>query len=332
MFSSGAVKLLSGDEAWRGLTALRFHYETQPLPTRLAWYAHQLPGWFHSLSTVVMFGVELLAPLLIFGPRRLRLGGGAAIAALQVLIAATGNYGFFNLLTLALCVVLLDDQALPWRWRGLVETAAPPRARLSWRGASSAALAGALFLLSGVVFSGTLGLRIPWPRPILRVLDVADSFRSINGYGLFAVMTTSRPEIVVEGSADGVTWVPYGFKWKPVDPHRAPGFVAPHQPRLDWQMWFAALGTCDRNPWFVQFLGRLLQGSPEVLGLLAGNPFPEKPPRQIRAVLYEYRFSDPATRREDGAWWQRRTLGLYCPVLSLKDEARASSTGEDPAH
>lgn len=345
MFSSGVVKLRSGDEAWRGLTALRFHYETQPLPTLLAWYAHQLPGWFHSLSTLVMFGVELLAPLLIFAPRRLRLGACAAMAALQVLIAATGNYGFFNLLTLALCVLLLDDQALPRRWRDRGEAATLPHARFSRRARTT--LAGAFFVLSGVVFSGTLGLRIPWPEPVLQLLDVASSFRSINGYGLFAVMTTSRPEIVVEGSADGVTWLPYGFKWKPVDPRRPPGFVAPHQPRLDWQMWFAALSTCDRNPWFVQFLGRLLQGSPEVLGLLAGDPFPGKPPRQVRAVLYEYHFSDSGTRREDGAWWRRRPLGLYCPVLSLtaaeppgasgrsdrlSDDAGASSTGEESAH
>ena len=317
MFSSGFVKLRSGDEAWRGLTALRFHYETQPLPTWVAWYAHQLPGWFQTLSALVMFAVELLVPLMIFAPRRLRLAACGAMAALQVLIAVTGNYGFFNLLTLALCVLLLDDQALPRRWRGSVAVVGMDRARRAWPRRLGAFMAAILFVLSGIVFSGTLGLAIPWPVPVLKLLDLADPFRSINGYGLFAVMTTSRPEIVVEGSTDGVTWRPYDFKWKPVDPHHPPAFVAPHQPRLDWQMWFAALGTCDRNPWFRQFLGRLLQGSPPVLDLLADNPFPEKPPRAVRAVLYDYRFSDRATRRQDGAWWQRRPLGLYCPILSL---------------
>ena len=242
MFSSGVVKLRSGDEAWRGLTALRFHYETQPLPTPLAWYAHQLPGWFHSLSTVVMFSAELLAPLLIFAPRRLRLGACAAMAGLQVLIAATGNYGFFNLLTLALCVLLLDDQALPSRWRGRGEAASPERTRLSWRGASSAALAAALFLLSAIVFSGTLGLRIPWPRPILQALDVADSFRSINGYGLFAVMTTSRPEIVVEGSADGLTWLPVRVQ---VEARRAGVGRPVSWPRTS-RGW---TGRCGSRPW-----------------------------------------------------------------------------------
>src|SRR5262249_38271432 len=140
-----------------------------------------------------------------------------------------------------------------------------------------------------------------------------------NSYGLFAVMTTRRPEIVVEGSDDARTWRPYEFRWKPGDPGRRPAFTGLHLPRLDWQMWFAALSRCRENSWFVAFLVRLLQGRPEVLELLDQNPFPERPPRYIRAVLYQYHFTDSLTSRQEGTWWRRVQIGLYSPVLSLKN-------------
>jgi hypothetical protein len=150
------------------------------------------------------------------------------------------------------------------------------------------------------------------------VFYAAQPLRSVNSYGLFAVMTTTRPEIIVEGSNDRQTWLAYEFKHKPGDAQRRPGFVAPHQPRLDWQMWFAALGTYRENPWFINFCVRLLQGSPEVLALLERNPFPNRPPRYVRATVYEYRFTSAAERRATGAWWRREFKGEYCPVLSLR--------------
>ena len=150
-------------------------------------------------------------------------------------------------------------------------------------------------------------------------MRIADGpFRTVNSYGLFAVMTTSRPEIIVEGSNDGTTWQPYEFKWKAGDLKTAPEFNLPHQPRLDWQMWFAALGNYHRNPWFLNFLTRLLEGSPPVLKLLKKNPFPDAPPRYIRATLYDYQFTDLATLRTEGKWWRRTPRGLYCPVVSLR--------------
>ncbi len=160
-------------------------------------------------------------------------------------------------------------------------------------------------------------MSITWPAPIPQLDRALRPFRIVNAYGLFAVMTTTRPEIVVEGSDDGTTWKAYDFKWKPGDLARPPAFVEPHQPRLDWQMWFAALGTYERNRWFQNFLIRLLQGSPEVLALLERNPFPDRPPRYVRAVLYDYRFTDLATRRDTGAWWRRELKGLYSPVQTL---------------
>ena len=163
----------------------------------------------------------------------------------------------------------------------------------------------------------TLRLNISWPAPLTGLYRIVAPFRSANSYGLFAVMTTERPEIIVEGSDDGENWLAYEFKWKPGDLTRRPGFVEPHQPRLDWQMWFAALGNYQENRWFVEFLERLLRGSPQVLRLLEKNPFPKAPPRYIRAVVYQYHFTGWAALRSQGAWWRREYKGLYCPTMSL---------------
>ncbi len=314
IFSSGFVKLASGDPNWRNLTALTYHYWTQPLPPWTAWYVSHSPVWFHKFSCLVMFAIELGAPFLVIAPRRLRLIGFGAIVGLQAIIAATGNYAFFNLLTAALCVLLLDDAVFPSRLRERAATD-PRAARGRWPRVVLAPVATAVLLASLVEFAGTLRFRFPWPGFAIAATRAAIAFRSVGNYGLFMVMTTSRLEIIVEGSEDGAAWLPYEFRWKPGDVTRRPGFVAPHQPRLDWQMWFAALGDYRENPWFIAFLGRLLQGSPDVERLLR-NPFPRHPPRYIRAVLYEYRFSNAAERGSTGAWWQRTERGLYCPILS----------------
>jgi lipase maturation factor 1 len=166
---------------------------------------------------------------------------------------------------------------------------------------------------------GMFRVPVPWPRPVLAVYGWLAPFRSFNSYGLFAVMTPSRPEIIIEGSDDGVTWRAYEFKYKPGDVKRRPRFVEPHQPRLDWQMWFAALGTYRQNPWLINCCVRLLQGSPPVLALLERDPFPNTPPRYIHAVVCDYRFTDFATRRKTGAWWHREDQGEYLPAFSLGD-------------
>jgi hypothetical protein len=187
------------------------------------------------------------------------------------------------------------------------------------------ALVALVLLVSIPPLAEACGSRWDWPGPIRLLGEALAPFRSINGYGLFAVMTTERPEITVEGSRDGVLWLPYGFKWKPGDPDRAPAYVAPYQPRLDWQMWFAALGGPQDNPWFIPFLVKLLQGSPDVLGLLQTNPFPEGPPRFIRALVDDYYFTDWKTHFQTGAWWQKRYLKVYVPAFSLDDLRPAHS-------
>jgi hypothetical protein len=318
IFGSGVVKLASGDPTWRSLTALRYHYWTQPLPTWVGWYAAHLPAWFQTASGGVLFAVELLAPFLLFAPRRLRRLAFPPLVGLQVLIALTGNYAFFNLLAVTLCLFALEDDDLPERWRARLPPLAAG-ARPWWPKAVLYPVAAVIALVSGGELLSTLGVAPPAPVAALR--RAVGPLWSINRYGLFAVMTTSRPEIIVEGSEDASTWRAYEFKWKPGDLTRRPAFVAPHQPRLDWQMWFAALGTCEDNPWFIRFLGRLLEGSPPVLALLARNPFPDRPPRFIRAELYDYTPTDLATLRREGTWWRREARGDYCPVLSAEDLA-----------
>ncbi len=323
MLSSGIVKLSSGDPTWRSLTALRYHYFTQPLPPWTAWFASHLPAGLQTASCLALFAIELGVPFLIIAPRRIRHSAAAVIALLQVAIIATGNYAFFNLLTLALCVLLLDDTAFPEAKPGREEESRVARPR-AWPRTVILPLTGILVLATVVVFSGAFREPMGWPQPVVRFVELLAPLRVANGYGLFSVMTTSRPEIVVEGSNDGSRWVPYEFRWKPGDLRRRPLFVAPHQPRLDWQMWFAALGGYEENPWFLRFAARLLEGSPDVLRLLDEDPFGGHPPKYIRAQVYEYRFTDAATRRRTGAWWTREPMGLYCPILSrelLSEEA-----------
>jgi predicted DCC family thiol-disulfide oxidoreductase YuxK len=361
MFQSGCVKLLSGDPAWRSLTALPYHYETQPLPTWLGWYAHQLPAWAQKFSLAWMFGTELLVPFLVFAPRRPRQVAAVLFITLQLFILLTGNYCFFNLLTMVLCLPLLDDAALMHLARlrccarfkapasgliGGVRRVGTPVVKLvsltvqrfrlasvrSWPRSIAIGLVCVTLTISLLEFCGMFRLAVPWPAPIISVYQWLSPFRSFNSYGLFAVMTTSRPEIVLEGSNDGKSWLEYEFKYKPGDLRHRPGFVAPHQPRLDWQMWFAALGNYRQNPWFGNFCFRLLEGRSEVLALLQLNPFPDHPPRYLRAVVYDYHFTDFATRHRTGAWWRRERKGEYMPMLTLQGnvDAPKSKSAEGP--
>jgi hypothetical protein len=299
MFFSGMVKLLSHDPVWSDLTALHYHYWTQPLPTPPAWWMEQFPMWFQKLSTAFVFLCEVPVPFLFLMPwRKARLAGAWITIALQVLILLTGNYAFFNFLTIALTMWLFLEP----------DRSATTRAHR----AASAALAGFVAFLSALLFLELFGIAIPDPGA--SVMRAVAPFRLVNSYGLFAVMTTTRPEIIVEGSNDGETWKGYEFRFKPGDIRRAPPIVAPYQPRLDWQMWFAALGNYQQNRWFVNFIVRLLQGEPAVLRLLAYNPFPGKPPRFVRASLYEYRF----TSFGESGWWRRERKGIYFPPVALK--------------
>ncbi|MBI1827757.1 MAG: lipase maturation factor family protein [Planctomycetes bacterium] len=351
MFLSGVVKLTSGDPCWPQLSALNYHYETQPLPTWIGWYAHNMPAGFNALSTAIMFTVELVVPFLIFGTRRLRAVACGALVALMTLIGLTGNYNFFDVLAAVMSISLLDDRAWGhvirrgWRVMPVLR-----ESRINWgrwlRVVSFAPIAVIIVFLSVHTAWSSLRLRTQvtktdglvaraWSasydaldraaspvhdfledKGILKKLNDLHGFHFVSPYGLFRVMTKERKEIVIEGSDDGWTWKEFEFPWKPGDVVRAPGFCEPHQPRLDWQMWFAALGPKEHSPWFMGLMQRILEGSPEVLALFDKNPFPTAAPRFVRAKLYDYHFTDPPARAATGAWWRREYVGLYCPPVS----------------
>jgi hypothetical protein len=281
--------------------------------------------WCHKLSVALMFVSELMLPFFVFGPRLLRIVAAIGFAGLMVFIGATGNYGFFNLQAIVLCLPLLDDDCLLRRARGWLERVAAEAAGMarpgwSWPAFVTLPLAMVLTVLTVIPLVRAFRVYAEWPAPLATLDRWQQPFYIVNGYGLFARMTTERPEIIVEGSHGGTNWSAYEFKWKPGDPYRRPEFVEPHMPRLDWRMWFAALGSAEREGWFYPFCLRLLQGSPAVLGLLEHNPFPHAPPRYLRATLWDYRF----TRWGSGsdAWWTRRELRPYTPVLALDTQGR----------
>jgi hypothetical protein len=337
MFLSGVVKLASHDPTWRDWTALLYHYQTQPLPTWTSWYIHQMPAWFQTLSVAFMFFAELVAPFFVFGPRPIRWAGFASLVLLQLLIAATGNYGFFNLLAVVIGLCILDDRDWEWLIR-LFKRRQPVPAQADDDGIAVVpgrawslprrlvvGIAGAiLFAITATQTVETVSPDLPVPSELITMSKWARPFRSTNGYGLFAVMTKTRPEIIVEGSDDGTEWKPYRFRWKPCELDRWPQFTTPHLPRLDWQMWFAALaGDCRAAPWFIRFEQKLLEGSPEVLALLRENPFPAKPPLYLRARLYLYQF----TSWGSSDWWSREDHGFFCPVISLDDFVSVEGRG-----
>jgi hypothetical protein len=321
MLMSGAVKLTSGDPSWRDLTALTFHFETQPLPNPVAFWIHHLPAQVHVALCAGMFAIELVAPFFLFAHRRARHAAALLLAALQILIFLTGNYAFFNLLTLALCLLNLDDAF--WRTtlfrrqtRPKTLAAPPPPASRPIR-LISTVLASLVVAFTAV--QGIPSLYRSWQPPawISAVGSHISPFNTLNNYGLFAVMTTSRPELIIEGSNDGREWSAYELPYKPGDLSRPPPIVAPHQPRFDWQLWFAALGHPSQNRWLTSVCEHLLRGTPDVLRLFSYNPFAEKPPRYVRVVRYDYHFTSIEERSRTGTWWRRTPLDYYIAPASL---------------
>ncbi len=352
-WGAGIVKWNSGDPAWRDFTALAYHYFTQPLPNTMAWFWHQLPLWWHKISAVFMFVIEGVLPLLVFAPRRLRWIPAVGFVALQMLIIATGNFGYFNGLSLALCLPLLDDRQYRWvaarlPWVSLRRVRRFAARKLLPTGALRPMLAAAftvlvlpvgVFILDQQAF-GPPGHFLWLRRPAL----LAQNYSLVNPYGLFAVMTRSRREIEIEGSRDGGrTWATYALPYKPGAVERRPRQAAPYMPRLDWQLWFAALdeglvppgsGKPQRRrkglaaddvepkppkhvPQVLRNLStRLFEGAPEVSRLFTTDPFAGgPPPRKLRFRIYDYRFT---TWGEEG-WWRRKLLNRFDLVPERTD-------------
>jgi lipase maturation factor len=334
-FESGIVKLASGDYSWRHLTAMDDYYQNGPLPTWIGWYVQQLPHWFHAATAFMTLAAELGLVWMLFLPRPFRIACFLIVTPFQAGIILTANYTFLNYLVLTLGFLLLDDGfvrvILPARWRqwGIhatpdtppIEPAPekePPRLRPVWRAVAT--------LYLGWIFYATMALlfaMIPhMPRLPLGPARSLDPFRIANQYGLFAVMTHERYEIEFQGSYDGENWTAYPFRYKPQDIRKAPGIYAPYQPRFDWDLWFASLSNWRNYPFVVQTEKQLLENQPDVLALFAGNPFAKAPPRMVRAVLWQYWFTDRATRRQSGEWWRRKWLGVYAPMLERAPDGR----------
>ena len=342
-FESGVAKIVSGDLEWRNLTAMDEYYQNGPLPTWIGWYAHHLPHWFHIGTAGFTLALELVLVWMALLPRRFRIVLFWMVTPLQTGIIITSNYAFLNYLVLVLGILLLDDnylaRLLPRRLRevakpgadgskansGVLDGSTHEKAWAAARKASSEfGLWMGAFFQAWVFYS--IAAQLVWmlvprfPAPASPV-SVLEPFRIANQYGLFAVMTRGRYEIEFQGSNDGKTWTPYPFRYKPQDPRAAPGIYAPYQPRFDWNLWFASLDDWQRNRFVIYAEERLLTGSPSVLALFAGNPFPNAPPSQLRAIVWQYWFSD-RTEKQQGFWWRRELIGLYAPALERQSDGK----------
>jgi hypothetical protein len=359
-FESGIVKLLSGDPQWRHFTAMDEYYQNGPLPTFIGWYVEHLPHRFHVATAAGTLIMEIIVVWMLFLPRRVRLICFCIVTPWEIGVILTANYAFLNYLVLALGFLLLDDRSLlswiPARFReslehSAAESVAPTEARLSevaatetrffpsskpttsrspillrLRGHLSAVrIAVTAVLLTWIAYDTTVEmLHIPWPDlPLLTTpITLLEPFRIANQYGLFAVMTRGRYEIEFQGSNDGQNWTPYLFRHKPQALNEMPGVYAPYQPRFDWNLWFASL-TDVQQAEIVPFTEeRLLEGDPDVLSLFRANPFPNAPPRYIKAVLWQYWFTTLDEKRDTGNWWHRQLLGLYAPILTREPSGK----------
>jgi hypothetical protein len=307
-FESGVVKLLSGDEQWRNMTAMDHYYENGPLPTWIGWWVHQLPHGFHAATAVATLVIELFLVWLAWLPRPFRLACFAVVTLLQIGIIVSANYAFLNYLVLVLGFLLLDDRALAKVGFPLPASVQERAPVAGWRILGAAAALVWVFWATVIVF-------LPISRdPVLGAPARALApFRIANPYGLFAVMTRARYEIEFQGTVDGRTWVAYPFRYKPQEPAEAPGIYAPYQPRFEWNLWFASLGPWQQNLWVLDVEERLREQSPDVLALFRRDPFEGRPPQAVRTVLWQYWFTDRATRRATGEWWRREPLGAWGP-------------------
>lgn len=309
-FQAGAVKLQSRDSSWRNLTAIGFHYQSQPLPNTWAWYVYKWPEYCHQAATFMMFFVELVVPFGLFFVDEIRAGVGIAFIGLQFIIWLTGNFSYLNHLTAAFSVIAFNNGFLQ-------PLLSPPSVYSShWLLETLISAVGAIFLI--LQFIRFWNHFHPQQSFLTEWLHRLAFFHLVNRYGLFAIMTKKRYEIVIEGSMDGQHWKEYLCRYKPSEITRRPRRISPYQPRLDWQMWFLPFDEFESETWFHRFLYHLLKGTPDVLKLLRTNPFPEAPPTYIRALMYDYQFSTKAQKKEKGWWWQRELVGSYSPVLTLK--------------
>jgi hypothetical protein len=312
-FQAGAVKLQSQDKSWKERTALAYHYQTQPLPNTIAWFFHKLPLSFHKASALLMFIIELIVPVGIFLTHEIRATVFIAFTGLQLMIWLTGNFSYLNHLTAVFCTILLSNSFLA----GMIHFSHSNHEISLTVTIIISILSTTLFILQIIRFWHHFS-----PTPFFgKILNQLAPFHLANRYGIFAVMTTERYEVVIEGSEDNQTWKEYTFQYKPSEITRRPHRISPYQPRIDWQAWFLPFTDFYTEKWFQNFLYHLLKGTPEVIQLLRDNPFPDNPPKYIRTLFYEYEFSTFEELKKKGWWWRRQLIGHYSPVMTLKNSS-----------
>jgi lipase maturation factor len=336
-FESGVAKIIGGDPEWRNFTAMDEYYQNGPLPTWIGWYMQHLPHWFHASTVFATLALELILVWMLFLPRRWRIVCFCIVTPWEAGVILSANYTFLNYLVLILGFLLLDDRFLsrfvPERWKasfvaGIATASKPGQANLqSWRGSLRHQLrmlkfSATVVILSWIFYATTVQMiwmfsALPLPTEPVAALD---PFRIANRYGLFAIMTRGRYEIEFQGSDDGKTWVPYPFRYKPQEFNARPGIYAPYQPRFDWNLWFASLGSWRDYPIVPSTEVRLLSNDQDVLNLFAKNPFPQQPPREVRAVIWQYWFTTMSEKRTQGLWWRRQFLGLYAPTIEREPD------------
>lgn len=336
-FESGVAKIIGGDPEWRNFTAMDEYYQNGPLPTWIGWYMQHLPHWFHASTVFATLALELVLVWMLFLPRRWRIACFFIVTPWQLGVILTANYTFLNYLVLVLGFLLLDDRSLqqfvPQRWKTKgwkTETPEsspePPQLHPADPQRSTGIFYGQFrilklsftaVVLSWIFYATTAELiwmfyALPLP---MAPVEVLEPFRIANRYGLFGIMTRGRYEIEFQGSEDGKTWVPYPFRYKPQDLSTPPGIYAPYQPRFDWNLWFASLGSWRDYPIVTGTEVRLLSNDKDVLALFETNPFSQEPPRQVRAVIWQYWFTTTSEKRTQKLWWRRQFLGLYAPTI-----------------
>lgn len=322
MFSSGVVKILSGDMTWRSFSALEYHYLSQPLPNQISYYLSHMPKWFHTCCTIGVLVTELVLPFLIFGNTVCRRFVALIFIMLQIAIQLSGNFAFFNMLTILLCLCLLDDNLFA-RLSPYYKSSCR---KIQTDEKNSNSLVKnydslVILFLSFLPLCATLNIGNELPRFTQDISAWVSPLRSFNSYGLFAVMTTRRFELEIEGSMDGRNWTAYRFPYKVGEVDVAPPLVAPHQPRLDWQMWFAALSDIQQNNWLASLSKRLLEGSGTIKRMFPDNPFTIYPPKYIRILRYEYFFTKVFKKETESVWWRRKIVDLYLEPLTLENFA-----------
>ena len=314
-FMSGLSKLASGDPSWLNLTALDYYFQTQPLPHIGSWYYQQLPMWIHHSGVVFMFITELIIPLFIFLPRKFRLTAAGVTVFMQLLIISSSNHNWINILTIFLCLFLLDDRAVAYLLPANIIARVKARAQRELGTYHKINKILPVFAVLIIVASITMFtprlIRHDLPEPAMFAARLVNAWGMGFDYHVFPTMQTERQELQVEGSYDGKIWKAYEFRYKPGPLSEAPRWNVPHQPRLDWMMWFVPPQFDSMMDWFWKFLDRLHEGSKDVTNLLAYNPFPARPPTYIRVLAFDYRFTTFAERKATGNWWKAKYLGEF---------------------